>query len=144
MNRHSSIRDQYCRNKNCPYYGLKFDNKVSIHSRKENRFQCAHCKKTWVEHSDDIYFRLRAPRQKFELAKILYEAGKSVREIAHETGVSPGTVQRWCVLLGNYSMWCHLSGIKRNPGQGRKMEFYQVSRRFILHLIDIQHHGLVY
>lgn len=95
MNRYASIRDQYCINEKCPYYGLKFDNRVSVHSKAEGRYRCAHCHKTWAFDRADIYFRLRSGRQKLDLAKALYDAGKSVREIAREVCVSKSTVQRW-------------------------------------------------
>ncbi len=95
MNDYSSIRDQQCPNKKCSLYGIRFGNKVVIHSKKDGRFKCSDCGRTWVEHKNDLYFGLRVSREKIELALVLYEAGRSVREIAREVQISPSTVQRW-------------------------------------------------
>ena len=95
MNEYSNIRDQACPNEGCSLYGVKVPNKVVIHSRKENRFQCSKCKKTWVGHKGSFIYRLHSSEDKVELARLLIAGGISVRKVAKETGVSPSTVQRW-------------------------------------------------
>ncbi|MBI5414884.1 helix-turn-helix domain-containing protein [Candidatus Peregrinibacteria bacterium] len=95
MNEYMSIRGQFCPNKKCKFYQISSNRNVVIHSQKEHRFQCSKCQKTWVAHKDQIYFRLRSPKEKIDLALMLFESGKSVREIAREVKVSPSTVQRW-------------------------------------------------
>lgn len=99
MNEYSNIRDQACPNPKCSFYGVSVPNKVVIHSRKENRFQCSECKKTWVGHKESCFYRLRSSKDKVELARLLLAGGKSIRKVAKEVGVSPSTVQRWKLLF---------------------------------------------
>ena len=95
MNNQVKIKNQSCPNKNCPCYGSVSGKNIRIHSKRDMRYQCAYCKKTWVAHRGDMYYGLRAPKEKIDRALRLYDEGKSVREIAREVGVSPSTVQRW-------------------------------------------------
>lgn len=95
MNNSTSIRNQHCHNKNCDFYGLSLGNNVVIHSKKNRRFKCSNCGKTWVGHRNEPYFGLRISREKIELALALYKKGGSVRQIAREACISSSTIQRW-------------------------------------------------
>ncbi|KKU80237.1 MAG: hypothetical protein UY05_C0011G0019 [Candidatus Peregrinibacteria bacterium GW2011_GWA2_47_7] len=100
MNEHS-IRHQLCPNESCPLFQKQLEGNVVVHSKKQHRFQCKQCKKTWVGHRGETHFGLRHDRQKVERVQLLLKTGLSIRRIATESGLSPNTVQRWKVRFRN-------------------------------------------
>lgn len=95
MNPSCNIRGQVCPNPKCQFYKKTGQGNVTIHSQKNQRFQCSECQKTWKGNINTPYYGLRSDREKIEQALNLLAAGKSVRKVAKEVSVSPSTVQRW-------------------------------------------------
>jgi len=90
MNKYKLI-NQECPNKSC-----KSDNTdIAVHDRKNNRFRCKNCGKTWVGHYKDFYYGLRTNSLKIERAILMLRAGLSIRKVAELSKVSPSTILRW-------------------------------------------------
>lgn len=65
------------------------------HGNRYPRFKCTACGKTWVPHRNEATYRLRGNTEKIRAVRELLEEGRSVRKIAQQLAVTPGTVQRW-------------------------------------------------
>src|SRR5262249_56139760 len=49
----------FCPNKNCPARGQTGQGNIGIHSRKEQRFICHACQKTFSARKGTVFYRLR-------------------------------------------------------------------------------------
>lgn len=90
-----SIRDQSCPNIDCEFYGQSDSGNIAVHSRKQGRFRCNICNKTWSAYSDEATFGLRSDEEIIERAFTMFEQDIPIRTIAKRLKVSPSTVQRW-------------------------------------------------
>lgn len=91
-----NIRDQYCPNETCKYYHKELAGNVVVHSRKQNRFRCSSCRKTWVAHINEVHYGLKTGERKVIVTRYLLETEEmSIRGVAQFLGVSPSTVQRF-------------------------------------------------
>jgi transposase-like protein len=95
MTTYTSIRDQFCPNVACSFFGAMLKGNIWVHSRKDARLKCKECSTTWVSHRQEPSYRLRVEQELFSRARALLESGMSVRRTARYVGVSPSTVQRW-------------------------------------------------
>jgi len=89
------IRNQHCPNAKCKLYGQLEKNNIQIHSKKNKRFRCSLCYKTWSENFNEIYFCLKSSIELLNRAKTFLDLGLSVRQIARRIDVSPSTIQKW-------------------------------------------------
>jgi len=90
-----TIRNQHCPNAQCAFYDQRENNRVVIHSQKDNRLQCKECKKTWVAHREEEHFGIRSNVQVFIRAKDLMRAGISAHRVSKLVEISPSTAVRW-------------------------------------------------
>ncbi len=92
---------QYCPNPECRYYQVLGLGNVGYHDRKNKRFRCNNCSKTWVGHRGEFHYGMKTQNQKVKRALQMIQAGISIRKVASYTGVSPSTVMRWKKSLNN-------------------------------------------
>ena len=90
-----SIRNQACPNKACASYNKMLAGNVVIHSRASARVKCKNCGRTWVVHYGEFRYGLRASENKIIMALELFNACRSIRQIATAAQLSPSTVLRW-------------------------------------------------
>lgn len=91
----TTVRNQYCPNKACQFYGRKLCGNVVVHGRAYERFKCKACGKTWAASRCNGTYGLRSELWKLCSAQKMLEQGVSVRQVAEKVSVSPSTVQRW-------------------------------------------------
>lgn len=73
-----------------------------IHSRKESRFRCNCCGKTWVGHRESMHYGLRSGERKIMVTGYMLGEGFSIRHIAKMLSISPSTVQRFKKRIANF------------------------------------------
>lgn len=54
--------ERFCPNLDCPARGHVGKGNVTIHSRKQRRYRCTVCEKTFSENDGTALFRLRSAR----------------------------------------------------------------------------------
>jgi len=88
-------KKQFCPNQACAYHGQMGKGNIVIFSRKQKRYQCNHCSKTFTASKNTIFYRLRTKRQKVLQAIHLLLEGNGVRAAARVLGIKPNTLQNW-------------------------------------------------
>lgn len=53
---------KWCHNRRCRAHGRPGEERVVIHSRKERRYQCKRCWRTFSETKDTALYRMHKPR----------------------------------------------------------------------------------
>jgi len=98
---------QFCPNPNCPDYGKVGAGNIRIHSRKEQRYRCHTCGKTFSQtHSTPLY-RLHHEKQLFGWVISLLSYGCPKEAIVATFGLDPRTVDRWWSISGQHCQRLH-------------------------------------
>jgi transposase-like protein/IS1 family transposase len=85
----------FCPNLACPARGQSSQGNISIHSRKEQRFLCAVCHKTFSATKGTAVYRLRTSVQTVSLVITLLAHGCPPQAIVAAFGFDERTVARW-------------------------------------------------
>ena len=93
-------QQQFCRNRACRAYGRKGEGHVVIHSRRERRYQCKRCRRTFAETVGTALHRLRTARAEVVTVVTLLAYGCPVQAIVAAFGVDERTVARWQARAG--------------------------------------------
>jgi transposase-like protein len=85
----------FCPNRDCPARGQLGKGNLSVHSRKERRFICRQCGKTFAERTGTSFYRLRTPTETVTLVVTLLAHGCPVQAIVAAFGFDERTVANW-------------------------------------------------
>lgn len=88
-------RNQWCHNRRCRAYGRPAEGHVVIHSRKERRYQCKRCRRTFTETKDTALYRVHKPRWLVLAVVTLLAYGCPVQAIVAAFELDERTVARW-------------------------------------------------
>ena len=94
----------FCPNRDCPARGQLGKGNISVHSRKERRFICRQCGKTFAERTGTPFYRLRTPTEIVTLVVTLLAHGCPVQAIVAAFGLDERTVAAWFDRAGRH---CH-------------------------------------
>src|SRR4051812_48247224 len=86
---------QFCHNPDCPARGLSGLGNVRVHSRKERRFRCTPCGRTFVAPRDTPFYRLKKSLDLVTLVIPLLCHGCPIQAIVHAFGLDERTVADW-------------------------------------------------
>jgi transposase-like protein/IS1 family transposase len=89
-----------CPNLACPARGQAGKGNIGIHSRKEKRFICRQCGKTFTETTGTACYRLRTPVETVALVITLLAHGCPLQAIVVAFGFDARTVADWVVRAG--------------------------------------------
>lgn len=91
----------------CPKCGASGkDNQIGIHSRKESRYRCKVCKRTFSETIGSAYYQLKKP-QVFTIVVTLLAFGCPPKAIEAAYGLSDNTVRDWFRRSGEHCEKVH-------------------------------------
>jgi transposase-like protein len=90
----------FCPNPDCAKHGQRGVGNLSRHSRKERRWRCTTCGKTFAETKGTPYYRLHYEHRVFTLVVTLLAYGCPVQAIVHAFGCDERTVQDWLERAG--------------------------------------------
>jgi transposase-like protein/IS1 family transposase len=91
----------------CPARGQLGKGNISVHSRKERRFLCRQCGKTFAERTDTPFYRLRTPTEIVTLVVTLLAHGCPVQAIVAAFGFDERTVADWLDRAGRHCRTVH-------------------------------------
>ena len=109
----------FCPNLACPARGQRGQGNIGIHSRKDQRFMCTECHKTFTATQGTAFYRLRTPAETVSLVVTLMAHGCPLQAIVVAFGYDERTVTRWMARGGvqGQAVQAHLVEQPRDLGQ---------------------------
>ena len=98
---------QFCPNSTCHASGeTGFDN-IVVHSRKQRRYKCTCCGKTFTESKGTAVYGLKKPTELFIIVVTLLVHGCPVQAVVAAFGLDPRTVAKWQQRAGEQCRQVH-------------------------------------
>jgi transposase-like protein len=97
----------FCHNPDCPARGKTGRDNIGIHSRKENRYICYTCGKTFTESKGTVFYRLRYPADFVTQMITLLAYGCPIAAIVAAFGLDERTVSSWQRRAGKHCKKVH-------------------------------------
>ena len=109
----------FCPNLACPARGRMQEGNITIHSRKERRFKCSVCNKTFAETKGTPFYRLRHSDDRFTQVVTLLAHGCPRQAIVAAFALDERTVSDWQQRAGLHcqAVHEHLVATPRDLGQ---------------------------
>jgi transposase-like protein len=87
--------EQFCHNKECRAYGREGEGHIVIHSKKERRYRCKRCRRTFSQTTSTALYRLHKPKELVVTVITLLAHGCPLQAIVAAFGLDERTVARW-------------------------------------------------
>jgi len=97
----------FCPNWDCPARGQPGQGNIGVHSRKEKRYICHECHKTFAETKGTAFYRLHQAKDLFVIVITLLAHGCPRQAIVAAFGLDERTVQGWQQRAGEQSRKVH-------------------------------------
>lgn len=97
----------FCANPQCPARGKLGEGNIRVHSRKEQRFRCACCGKTFAASKGTPFYRLHKGRALFVCVITLLTHGCPLQAIVAAFGLDERTVADWHGKAGSHCQGVH-------------------------------------
>lgn len=97
----------FCPNIDCPARGQVSKGNISVHSRKERRYKCHVCGKTFAETKGTSFYRLRTAKDVVVIVVTLLAYGCPVQAIVMAFGLDERTVLSWQGRAGRHCQQVH-------------------------------------
>jgi transposase-like protein len=97
----------FCPNEHCPARGQTGQGNIGIHSRKEQRFICHACYKTFSATKGTVFYRLRTAAETVVIIVTLLAHGCPVQAIVAAFGFDERTVADWWARSGRQGQAVH-------------------------------------
>src|SRR3989442_7223206 len=109
----------FCPNRHCPARGQTGQGNIGIHSRKEQRFICHACDKTFSATTGTVFYRLRTSAETVVLVVTLLAHGCPVQAIVAAFGFDERTVADWWARSGRQGQAVQESLVEQPPDLGQ-------------------------
>ena len=100
-------QDQFCHNPNCSDRGQRGLGNIHIHSRKEQRYCCSTCGRTFVATTGTPFYRLRTAIDVVTVVLTLLCHGCPLQAIVAAFGCDERTVAHWQARAGEHCQEVH-------------------------------------
>ena len=97
----------FCPHVACPARGQSGQGNMGVHSRKEQRFICYACHKTFSAHKGTVFYRLRTSAETVVLVVTLLAHGCPLHAIVAAFGFDERTVADWLARSGRQGQAVH-------------------------------------
>ena len=116
----------FCPNPDCPARGQAGEGNIRVHSRKEQRYRCRVCGRTFAARNGTAFYRLRTAEETVTLVITLLAYGCPVQAIVAAFGVDERTVASWHMRAGQHCqrVHAHLVEQPRDLGQVQADELW--------------------
>src|SRR4051812_39528559 len=98
---------QFCHNPDCPARGQPGLGNIRIHSRKERRYRCTTCDRTFAATHDTPLYRLKKPTELVVIVLTLLCHGCPLQAIVAAFGLDERTVAAWRDRAGRHGQRFH-------------------------------------
>ncbi len=100
-------QSQFCHNPDCPAWGQLGLGNILVHSRKEHRYRCSTCGRTFAATRDTPFYRLKKCADLVTLVVTLLCHGCPVQAIVAAFGLDERTVADWQQRAGSHAQKVH-------------------------------------
>jgi transposase-like protein len=100
-------QEQFCPNMACPARGKVGENNIVVHSRKEARYQCKICSKTFAATRGTPFYRLHYPAELMVIVVTLIAHGCPLQAIVAAFHLDERTVMNWQERAGRHCQQVH-------------------------------------
>jgi transposase-like protein len=109
----------WCPNLDCPARGQTGHGNIGVHSRKERRYHCRVCGKTFGARTGTLFHRRRTDAALIALVITLVSWGCPLVALEHAFGLQPQTVRDWLEAAGRHAEAVHQAQVvqPRDLGQ---------------------------
>ena len=114
-------QDMFCPYRDCPSHGQPRLNHIVSHSRREQRYQCRICRRTFVARKGTPYYRLHLPEATFTCVVTLLSHGCPPQAVVAAFGLDERTVAAWQQRAGH-----HCEQVQRATVQAGQVELEHV------------------
>jgi transposase-like protein len=97
----------FCPHLACPARGQVGQGNIRVHARREQRWRCIQCHKTFTATNGTALYRLRTPAQTVTLVRTLLAPGCPRQAIVVALGFDERTVAAWMARAGGHSRAVH-------------------------------------
>jgi transposase-like protein/IS1 family transposase len=124
----------FCPNWACPARGQVGKGNIGVHARKDQRFICTQCRKTFTATKGTVFSRLRTSAEVVTLVVTLLAYGCPLQAIVAAFGFDERTVARWWRRAGiqGQAVQAHLVEQPRDLGQVQADELRVKTQRGIV------------
>jgi|SRR5215211_978300 len=105
----------FCPNSDCPARGQLGKDNIRIHSRKEGRYRCQVCGRTFAARSGTTFYRLHTPDETVTRVITLLAYGCPVAAIIQAFGLDERTVSAWWQRAGQHCRGVHEHLVAAHP-----------------------------
>jgi transposase-like protein len=112
-------RTLFCPNSACPARGQTALGNIGIHSRKERRYICHVCQKTFVETTGTVFYRLHKSKDVITLVLTLLAHGCPLQAVVVAFGFDERTVKGWLTAAGQHCEQVHEYLVQRPRDLGQ-------------------------
>src|SRR3954452_24230762 len=98
---------QFCHNPDCPARGQLGRGNIRVHSRKERRYRCTTCDRTFAATHDTPFYRLKKPTDLVTIVVTLLCHGCPLQAIVAAFGLDERTVAAWRDRAGRHGQRFH-------------------------------------
>lgn len=109
----------FCHNSDCPARGKVGCGNIGVHSRKESRYICHVCGKTFTESKGTVFYRLRHPVEFVTQMITLLAYGCPIAAIVAAFGLDERTVASWQRRAGVHCQQVHEHLVQRPRDLGQ-------------------------
>jgi len=100
-------QETFCPNAACPAKGVRGQGNIGVHSRKERRYRCHTCGKTFAATRGTPYYRLHHAAEVLTMVVTLLSLGCPLQAIVVAFGLDERTVRAWWLHSGQHSEQVH-------------------------------------
>lgn len=100
-------QSQFCHNPDCPARGQPGLGNIRVHSRKERRYCCTTCSRTFTATHDTPLYRLKKPTELVVIVLTLLSHGCPLQAIVAAFGLDERTVADWRDRAGRHGRRFH-------------------------------------
>jgi transposase-like protein len=97
----------FCPNEACPARGQTGKGNIGVHSRKDRRYKCSACGKTFAATKGTPFYRLHKPAELLSVVLTLLAHGCPVPAIVAAYGLDERTVHQWEMQGGQHAQAVH-------------------------------------
>src|SRR5512138_2856413 len=109
----------FCPNRHCPARGQTGQGNIGIHSRKEQRFLCHACQKTFSVTTGTVFYRLRTAAETVVIVVTLLAHGCPLQAMVAAFGFDARTVAAWWARAGRQGQAGHEYLVERPLALGQ-------------------------
>jgi len=124
-------RQQFCPNFYCLHRGKPGQGNIRIHSRKDRRFRCTTCGRTFTATRNTPLYRLHKPHPAFALVLTLLAHGCPLQAVVEAFGIDERTVAAWQQKAGRHCQRFHEPRVGRGRVDAQHVQADALSAKMV-------------